>query len=90
MFQPFSRLRLEASDIQGTGIGLTVTKQLVEMMDGSIVVDSAAGRGTTFWVEFPVKADAEVKKTAKRPLKPDVFSKATATPCFTWRTIPLT
>ncbi len=90
MFQPFSRLGLEASDIQGTGIGLTVTKQLVEMMDGSIVVDSAAGRGTTFWVEFPVKADAEVKKTAKRPLKPDVFSKVTATPCFTWRTIPLT
>ncbi len=36
LFQPFSRLGLEASDIQGTGIGLTVTKQLVKMMDGSI------------------------------------------------------
>ena len=45
------------------------------MMDGSIVVDSAAGRGTIFWVEFPVKADAEVKKPPRGYSSPTFFFK---------------
>ncbi len=53
VFQPFDRLGAENSDIEGTGIGLTVTKQLVERMNGRIGYDSVADKGTTFWIELP-------------------------------------
>ena len=52
LFQPFNRLGQENSQEEGTGIGLVVTKQLVELMGGTIGVDSTVGVGTTFWVEF--------------------------------------
>ncbi len=52
LFQPFNRLGQEHSQEEGTGIGLVVTKQLVELMKGTIGVDSTVGVGTTFWVEF--------------------------------------
>ena len=53
LFQPFNRLGQENSTEEGTGIGLVVTKQLVELMDGAIGVSSTPGIGTEFWVEFP-------------------------------------
>jgi PAS domain S-box-containing protein len=59
LFQPFNRLGGESSQIEGTGIGLTITKQLVEMMGGHIGVDSEVGTGSTFWFELPL---AEGKK----------------------------
>jgi PAS domain S-box-containing protein len=52
LFQPFNRLGQEESAEEGTGIGLVVTKQLVELMGGLIGVESAIGVGTVFWVEF--------------------------------------
>jgi len=54
LFKPFDRLGAEASGIEGTGIGLTLTKQLVEAMEGSIGFDSVVGEGTTFWVRLPI------------------------------------
>lgn len=56
LFQPFNRLGKESSGEEGTGIGLVVTKQLVELMDGVIGVESAVGVGTVFWVEFATSA----------------------------------
>ncbi len=53
LFQPFNRLGQENSTEEGTGIGLVVTKQLVELMSGTIGVTSTPGIGTEFWVEFP-------------------------------------
>ncbi len=54
IFEPFSRLGLENSDITGTGIGLTITKQLVERMGGAIGFTSRLELGSTFWVEFAI------------------------------------
>jgi CheY-like chemotaxis protein len=54
LFQPFSRLGIENSNIEGTGIGLTITRRIVEAMGGTVDVQSQAGVGSTFWVELPL------------------------------------
>ena len=51
LFQPFERLG-KTSDIEGAGIGLMVTKELLNSMGGSIGVNSKPGKGSTFWVEL--------------------------------------
>jgi PAS domain S-box-containing protein len=60
LFQPFNRLGQEDSTEEGTGIGLVVTKQLVELMGGLIGVESSRGVGTEFWVEFPASSVPEL------------------------------
>ncbi len=52
LFQPFNRLGQEANSEQGTGIGLVVSKRLVELMGGLIGVESTLGKGSTFWIEL--------------------------------------
>ena len=53
LFQPFNRLDAENSGIEGTGIGLTITRRIVEMMGGKVDVESEIGIGSTFWIELP-------------------------------------
>jgi CheY-like chemotaxis protein len=52
LFQPFNRLGQEANAVEGTGIGLVVSKRLVELMEGVIGVDSTVGAGSAFWIEL--------------------------------------
>jgi PAS domain S-box-containing protein len=59
LFQPFNRLGRETTEIQGTGVGLAITKQLVEAMGGEIGFESNADEGTTFWMLFPERELAE-------------------------------
>jgi PAS domain S-box-containing protein len=53
LFRPFDRLDAEQSGTEGTGLGLALSKRLVEAMNGSIGVESKVGQGSTFWVELP-------------------------------------
>ncbi len=52
LFKPFNRLGAEFMGIEGTGIGLVITKRLVELMQGELKVDSKPGQGSTFTVQF--------------------------------------
>lgn len=56
LFQPFQRLDAANSQIEGTGIGLVITKRLVELMGGSVGVESQPGQGSTFWIDLPAAA----------------------------------
>lgn len=79
LFQPFNRLGQESSGEEGTGIGLVMTKRLVELMGGVIGVESAVGQGSVFWVELLLaseprleacKADKKVNQPAPVPHDP--------------------
>ena len=52
LFQPFNRLGQESGSEEGTGIGLVVSKRLVELMGGDIGAESTVGVGSVFWIEL--------------------------------------
>ncbi|MDH5767275.1 MAG: ATP-binding protein, partial [Gammaproteobacteria bacterium] len=68
LFQPFERLGAENTDIEGTGIGLVISKQLMEMMGGSIGYELNPEGGSTFWVDVK-KGVEEISPDAVKTIK---------------------
>lgn len=56
LFQPFQRAGQETGPIEGTGIGLVITRKLATLMNGEVGFASAEGEGSSFWVDVPVRA----------------------------------
>ncbi len=78
LFQPFNRLGQEANAEQGTGIGLVVSKRLVELMGGVLGVESTVGKGSAFWIELGLaaapqsaRASSELTPIAQARVPPD-------------------
>ena len=74
LFQPFNRLGKESGAEEGTGIGLMVTKRLVDLMGGAIGADSTVGVGSVFWIELgltgaPQFVDRKAGRAARVPAR---------------------
>jgi len=54
LFRPFERIESTATGIEGTGLGLALSKRLIEAMSGQIGVTSAPGHGSRFWIRLPI------------------------------------
>jgi len=59
LFEPFNRLGAERTGVEGTGVGLTLTRRLVELMGGKIGFVSTEGQGSCFWIDFPIYVQAQ-------------------------------
>ena len=64
LFQRFFRAK-NSSNIQGTGLGLNIIKQYAELLGGSVNFKSEIGKGTTFWVEYPIKKKRDNRNSKK-------------------------
>ena len=63
LFKPFNRLGMEHKDIEGTGIGLVITRSILGLMGGNISLESEAGKGSTFKIYLPAQEDDQSRQT---------------------------
>jgi PAS domain S-box-containing protein len=81
VFQPFHRAGQETGSIEGTGIGLAISKQLAELMGGDVGFRSTEGQGSEFWIEMPVyrlAGDVAEAQPGRSPMAGAALSGATA------------
>jgi signal transduction histidine kinase len=71
LFEPFERLDAAGTGVEGSGLGLALTKRVVHAMHGTIGVESAVGRGSTFWFDLPAAGGAAPVRSASGPVAHD-------------------
>ncbi len=71
LWEPFTRLGAEQSDVEGSGIGLAFSRKIVEALDGEIGVESTLGAGSRFWFRLPLHLSTE---TIEKPVKKEIGS----------------
>jgi CheY-like chemotaxis protein len=79
LFTPFDRLDAESKGVEGTGLGLALSKRLVESMGGTLGVESQLGRGSTFWLELASTTSPEATTTVAAPKRVRTPSRSSAT-----------
>jgi len=72
LFLPFSRIGAENTAIEGTGIGLSLCKSIVEQLHGEIGLDSEEGVGSTFWFTLPLDKEAPLNVTESNDDSEDI------------------
>ncbi|MDC0612731.1 ATP-binding protein, partial [Vibrio sp.] len=78
LFQPFNRLGAEMSAIEGTGVGLALTKKLMSLMNGEIGVSSIEGEGSDFWFRLPVDYKVTSSDISSQPESAELSSHSSA------------
>jgi signal transduction histidine kinase/CheY-like chemotaxis protein len=68
IFQPFHRAGQETGPIEGTGIGLAISKRLAELMRAEVGFESTPGKGSMFWIEFPTREASRAETDADAAL----------------------
>ena len=71
LFQPFNRLGAEGGGVEGTGIGLVISRRLIEMMGGRVGAESTPDVGSTFWIELPRAEMRVVPQSEAAVLSPE-------------------
>jgi hypothetical protein len=79
LFVPFDRLGSERTPVEGTGLGLPLTKRLTEAMGGALGVASAIGQGSTFWIELPL-TDGPIERLQRAEAPPEQHQPARERP----------
>jgi CheY-like chemotaxis protein len=77
LFIPFDRLGAEQTDVEGSGLGLALSKHLVELMGGTLTVTTVPGQGSRFCVELPRADDPQRRLPAAQPPAPEAVVPAT-------------
>ncbi len=70
IFEAFNRRGTAQGQVGGTGIGLIITRRLIDLMDGEVGVQSQLGVGTTFWIDLPLAASPDSKKAGSSASRP--------------------
>ena len=69
LFKPFERINADFSKIKGTGIGLTITQQLINKMGGTVGAESTEGKGSNFWIELMPGDEQKVTQLESAPVR---------------------